>query len=262
MSDELEAPNRRDPWLGLSTLTPARIALGRSGASLPTTPALDFAMAHARARDAIHTALDVEGLAAELNAAGFPTQLVTSQINSRAEYLLRPDLGRRLSADSQSRIDSRPQDRRLTVVIADGLSSLAPRRHALPLLTTLREGLANWQLDDIFLATQARVALGDEIGELRHAEAVLILIGERPGLQASDSLGAYLTYRPRVGCSDAGRNCVSNIRPGGLTFPEAARRLLYLLNGARALQQSGVALKDDSNVLPYGPTTCESVVRE
>ncbi|QHN02529.1 ethanolamine ammonia-lyase subunit EutC [Granulicella sp. WH15] len=241
MKDELA----RDAWAGLARWTPARIALGRVGVSVPTGATLEFGMAHARARDAIHTPLDVAGLAAELRDAGFATDAVTTRTLSRAEYLLRPDLGRRLSAASREAIVCDGAAGRLTVVMADGLSALAPRRHAVPLLVALRQRLIDWTLDTVFIATQARVAVGDEIGELRGAEAVLVLIGERPGLQASDSLGAYLTYAPRVGCSDAERNCVSNVRVGGLGYEEAAGLLGRLLEGARRLGGSGVGLKDE-----------------
>jgi ethanolamine ammonia-lyase small subunit len=135
----------------------------------------------------------------------------------------------------------------LTVVIADGLSALAPMRHAIPLLEVLQKSLSGWVLDSIVLATQARVALADEIGHARGAEATIILIGERPGLNSVDSLGAYLTYQPQSGRTDAERNCVSNIRPEGLSYAHAAFKLLFLLNGARTLGLSGVALKDDSD---------------
>ena len=204
---------------------------------------LDFSMAHARARDAIHAPLDTATLTAQLEAAGFATEVVTSLARTRAEYLLRPDLGRRMA----SPIDNAATEMLFTVVIGDGLSSLAPTRHALAVLAALRERVAEWVWDRVFVATQARVALGDGIGQARGAEAVLMLIGERPGLQASDSLGAYLTYRPRVGCTDAERNCVSNIRLGGLGYGEAASRLAWLLREARLLGTSGVQLKDNSD---------------
>lgn len=134
------------------------------------------------------------------------------------------------------------------MVIADGLSSLAPARHALPLLKILKPQLIEWNLDEIVIATQARVALGDEIGVIRRAEMVVILIGERPGLTSTDSLGAYLTFRPHIGRSDAERNCISNIRPTGLTYEQAAYKLIYLLREARILGATGVRLKDDSAV--------------
>ncbi len=234
-----------DPWGTLSGFTDARIALGRSGSSLPTQPLLQFAADHAMARDAIHTVFDIDGLARELAGIDLPTLLVHSEAVTRADYLRRPDHGRRL--DRPSRIALIPADpppaNRLCLIIADGLSPLAPMRNALPLLEHLRPGLASWSLD-VILAAQARVALADEIGHLRGAEATLILIGERPGLKSADSLGAYLTYSPRPGRTDADRNCVSNIRAGGLSFAEAAARLLRLLAEARSLRASGVCLKE------------------
>ena len=237
-----------DPWAGLRRHTPARIALGRVGASLPSAEVLSFAMAHARARDAVHHVLDTVALATSLEQAGFSTLQVRSQATSRTEYLSRPDLGRRLALASRSGImhtEESPR-RRLTVVVADGLSSLAPERHALPLLAALRTRLVGWSLDAVIVATQARVALADEIGELRGAEAVVILLGERPGLSSPDSLGAYLTYAPRRGRLDADRNCISNVREGGLGYAEAAHTLAYLLGQSRAAGRSGIAVKDSS----------------
>ncbi|MEO6801859.1 MAG: ethanolamine ammonia-lyase subunit EutC, partial [Granulicella sp.] len=192
MSKSLAAP---DPWRTLSRFTPARIGLGRVGSSLPTEELLDFNMAHARARDVIYAPLETEVLEQELASDGFRTRRVWSQAKDRPEYLHRPDLGRRLSS---SCIDTlQPQSnlsRCLSIVIADGLSSLAPAQHAVPLLRALAPQLTEWDMDDIVIATQARVALGDEIGFLRGAEAVVVLIGERPGLNSADSLGVYLTY--------------------------------------------------------------------
>jgi ethanolamine ammonia-lyase small subunit len=209
---------------------------------------LDLTMAHARARDAVHTPMQTDQLAREFEDAGFSTRIVWSQAKGRAEYLRRPDLGRRLLPacieDIQMSLSS---TRRLSFVVADGLSSLAPALHALPLLKLLRPQLTEWDLDAVVLATQARVALGDEVGSLRGAEAVVVLIGERPGLNASDSLGAYLTYKPYIGRSDAERNCVSNIRPTGLSYEHAAHKLLYLLHAARVLGSTGVQLKDNSD---------------
>jgi ethanolamine ammonia-lyase small subunit len=165
----------------------------------------------------------------------------------RREYLCRPDLGRSLAPEcvANLRVDKR-RPGLLSVVVADGLAPMAAERNAVALLKYLREGLEGWTLDRVVVATQARVALGDAIGELRGAEAVLILLGERPGLTSPDSLGAYLTYAPRVGRTDAERNCISNIRAGGLSAELAARRLAQLLKGARALGMSGVGLKDTS----------------
>ncbi len=238
-----------DPWKTLSRFTQARIGLGRVGSSLPTAAMLDFSMAHAHTRDAIHASFPADDLAQKLEHAGFATGRAWSQAKDRAEYLHRPDLGRRLSPACMEGLQPLTgSTRRISFVIADGLSSLAPAQHALPLLMALKPQLASWDVDEIVLATQARVALGDEIGALRGAEAVVILIGERPGLNAADSLGAYLTYKPRVGRSDAERNRISNIRPAGLSYERAAYKLAYLLHAARALGATGVQLKDDSDV--------------
>lgn len=207
-------------------------------------------MAHAQARDAIYTAFQVDTLALELKESGFSSLQAWSRAADRQEYLHRPDLGRRLSSDCIDKLRPRSHSaKRLTVVIADGLSSHAPEKHALPLLKILKPQLPEWELDEIVLATQARVALGDEIGLIRGAEVVVILIGERPGLTAVDSLGAYLTYKPHIGRSDAERNCISNIRPAGLSYGEAAFKLMYLLREARILGATGIHLKDDSTVI-------------
>ncbi len=233
-------------WKTLRRYTEARIAMGRVGASLPTREVLDFSMAHASARDAVHVPLDVPALAAQLHAAGFATAVAASCAADRAEYLRRPDLGRRLAPALHEQLAVAPEPQRLTVVVADGLSSIAAMRHAVPLLCELRSRAVEWSLDTVLLATQARVALADELGALRGAEAVAILLGERPGLSSPDSLGVYLTYAPRVGRTDAERNCISNVRPGGLSYAEAAFRLHYLLTQARAQGCSGIAVKDFS----------------
>jgi ethanolamine ammonia-lyase small subunit len=229
------------------------------GGSLPTRALLDFELAHARARDAVHAVLDANALSDKLREAGFCEYLVVaSQARDRMEYLLRPDLGRALDAESRERLrNSRRDSCALAVVIADGLSALATERHALPLLRGLWDppsgqgpagGAVEWPLENVtvVVANHARVALGDEIGALLSAKAVVVLIGERPGLSSPDSLGVYITWAPRVGRTDAERNCISNVRPNGLPYPEAARRLTYLLGEARRLNLSGVGLKDDS----------------
>jgi ethanolamine ammonia-lyase small subunit len=240
-----------DPWIGLRAHTMARIALGRAGVSLPTAEWLRLAEAHALARDAVHTPLDVAALRAELALHGFMTETVASAAADRAVYLRRPDLGRRLSVEDASRL--RPSGAgsgvSLVVVLADGLSARATQSHALPLLQALRAHLeaAGASIGPVVIATQARVALGDDIGERLGAHAVLVLIGERPGLSSPDSLGAYLTWAPRVGRSDAERNCVSNIRPEGQPPAQAAARLAWLLAAARRLGGTGVALKDASD---------------
>lgn len=233
-----------DPWgQQLRRHTPARIAQGRSGSSLRTADWLRFAADHAQARDAVHLPLDVVALAAQLNADGWPAVItVQSQASTREVYLRRPDLGRRLSSTMEPA--AAPSD--LAVVLADGLSAAAVQ-HAPALLHALRLELAgtlSWA--PLVIATQARVALGDEIGQALKSRVVLMLIGERPGLSSPDSLGAYLTFAPAVGRNDAQRNCVSNIRPQGLKPADAARRIAWLLRESLRRQLSGVALKDDS----------------
>jgi ethanolamine ammonia-lyase small subunit len=263
-SVQKETPGDKTPqrpqstWATLRQHTPARVDLGRVGASLPTREVLDFSMAHARARDAVHMALDTSTMAASLQAAGFSTCVIKSRAANRAEYLRRPDLGRSMHPDSIPAVLAQPRTsttHRLTIVVADGLSSLAPTRHALPLLQALQSHLAivssngspEWSIDTVFLATQSRVALADEVAELREAEAVAILIGERPGLSAPDSLGIYTTYAPRKGRLDSERNCISNIRAGGLSYGEAAFKLYLLLSQFRHHGLSGVAIKDESD---------------
>jgi ethanolamine ammonia-lyase small subunit len=240
------------PWQALRRFTPARIALGRAGSSLPTAASLDFGLAHAQARDAVHTRFDVPALLQQLRAAGYPGVAVHSAAVDRIQYLRQPDLGRRLDDAGRARLQgcSAADSSRLAVVIADGLSALAAMRHAVPLLQALQPHLSEWKLAPIVVASLARVALGDEIGERLGVEQVVMLIGERPGLSSHDSLGIYLTYAPRVGRTDGERNCVSNIRTAGLGYEEAARRLTFLLLGARRLQRSGVVLKDDSDQVP------------
>lgn len=252
MTDKLIKP---EPWRRLTEWTSARIAMGRAGVSIPTSSMLAFDADHALARDAIYASMPVDRLEQIFADIGLATISVTSQVRGRSEYLRRPDLGRRLTQQSAEALHrgevGDPQ--LLTIVIADGLSALAPATHAPPLIAALREVLKNWSVDSIVIATGARVALGDEIGQIRGAEAVLVLIGERPGLKSPDSLGAYLTYRPRIGCMDSERNCVSNIRPAGLSYSQAAFRLAYLLHQARLLGVSGVRLKDESDSAAYPP---------
>lgn len=241
-----------DPWQQLQGLTRARVALGRAGVSLPTREVLRFGTAHAQARDAVHTALDVDLLAGELQADGFRTLAVQSQAADRATYLRRPDYGRRLDPASSGRLAENgknhwPARPRLAIVVADGLSSLATSSHTRAFLAALRAHIPDLAEQPLVIATQARVALGDEIGHLLGAEQVVVLIGERPGLSSPDSLGLYLTAGPRPGLNDAQRNCISNVRPEGLPYAEAARKLTFLIDGARRLGRTGVDLKDDSD---------------
>jgi ethanolamine ammonia-lyase small subunit len=241
-----------DPWQQLQSLTRARVALGRAGVSLPTREVLRFGTAHAQARDAVHTALDVAALVGELTTDGFRPLVVRSQAADRATYLRRPDYGRRLDPGSSACLadyrESHGPDRpRLAIVVADGLSSLATRRHTLEFLAALRRHIHDLSTQPLVIATQARVALGDEIGHALGAEQVVVLIGERPGLSSPDSLGLYLTAGPRPGLNDAQRNCISNVRPEGLPYADAARKLAFLIDGARRLGRTGVDLKDDSD---------------
>jgi ethanolamine ammonia-lyase small subunit len=240
-----------DPWADLRRHTPARIALGRAGTSLPTAELLRFAAAHAQARDAVHVPLDVPALTAALLVEGWTPLTVQSRAPHRDAYLRRPDWGRRLDPASADALQAAGNGSRgpvdLALVLGDGLSAVALQRHALPVLTALRDALAGamtWA--PLVIATQARVALGDEIGALLQARLVLVLLGERPGLSSPDSLGAYLTHAPQLGCHDAQRNCVSNIRPEGLPPAAAAQRLAWLLRAALRRRTSGIALKDDS----------------
>ena len=243
-----------DPWVDLRRHTPARIALGRAGTSLPTAELLRFAAAHAQARDAVHVPLDLAALDAALQADAWQVVAVQSRATDRETYLRRPDWGRRLaapSADLLQALAQAPVD--LAIVVADGLSAVAAQRHVVPLLAALRRSLAGrLTIAPVVAATQARVALGDEIGALLQARLVLVLLGERPGLSAPDSLGAYLTHAPQIGCSDAQRNCVSNIRPEGLPPDAAAHRIAWLLREALRRSTTGIALKDDSATLLLG----------
>jgi len=234
----------------LRELTPARVALGRSGASVPTTALLDFTLDHARARDAVHAAFDAKALIAALGGLSLGAVGVCSRAGDRRNYLRRPDLGRRLDqASVQLLAESRGTGARpLAIVIGDGLSPRAVHAHAIELMRALlaRLGAAQIEIGHVVVASGARVALGDEIGEILGAGMALILIGERPGLSAPDSLGAYLTFAPKVGCSDAERNCVSNIHRAGLGYEEAAFKIAWLVREGLARQVTGVALKDES----------------
>jgi ethanolamine ammonia-lyase small subunit len=249
-----------DPWDRLRRHTAARIALGRAGGSLPTREVLAFAAAHAAARDAVHEALDWDRLEADIRA--LPCDVVrleraaaaaSSAAADRATYLQRPDLGRRLSDASAQRLDA--SDRKaapdVALVISDGLSAPAAERQVTPLLRELLPMLRTSRVtvSPAFLVRSGRVAIEDEIGARVGAKAAVILLGERPGLGSPDSLGAYLVFNPQPGRTDAERNCVSNIRPGGLPFPAAAATLHYLITEAIRRQISGVLLKDERDRL-------------
>ena len=245
----------RDPWANLRSLTRARIALGRAGASLPTDEVLRFGYAHAQARDAVHVPLDTGELCRLLNEAGFATLPVHSAAPDRSTYLLRPDLGRKLNSASIAALETFPDKRwDLIVMVGDGLSSVAVRKHAQPVLERLRAALpSQWRFGPVVVANQARVALGDPVGERLQARVVAVLIGERPGLSSPDSLGIYLTYAPRVGRQDSERNCISNVRPEGLGYDDAVRKTIWLVNESMRLGLTGVNLKDRSDTAALTP---------
>ncbi|RBY91116.1 ethanolamine ammonia-lyase subunit EutC [Blastococcus sp. TF02A-30] len=236
-----------DPWAVLRAATRARVALGRAGDGLPTARELEFRLAHAAARDAVHMPFEPDVVRAALG--DLDVLEVRSAAADRAEYLQRPDLGRR-PAEGTS-LPRTGDD--LAVVLADGLSPRAVHEHGAGLATALLDLLDGWSVAPVVLAHQARVGLGDAIGAALGVRAVVVLIGERPGLSSADSLGAYLTWDPRPGRVDSERNCVSNVRPPhGLGYEQAARTIAALLAGARALGASGVALKDEGTALPPG----------
>lgn len=238
-----------DPWTVLRQTTRARIGLGRCGDGLPTAALLDFQLAHARARDAVHTPFDAAAMAAALD--GLEVVTVRSRAADRATYLQRPDLGRRLDPASAERLTPGAYD--AVFVIGDGLSATGVHAHAVPMLKAVLARLTGWRIAPVVLAGQARVALGDEIGARLGAALVAVLIGERPGLSAADSLGIYLTWYPKPGRTDAERNCLSNIHPpDGLGYEAAADRLAWLMREARARKLTGVGLKDDGPMLGSG----------
>jgi ethanolamine ammonia-lyase small subunit len=241
------------PWAELRQLTAARIGLASSGAGLATAPLLDFRLAHAAARDAAHDELDCVGLAADLAALapGVPAEVVcvASRAADRRTYLLRPDLGRALDLASAAALAQHAGRYDLAIAVADGLSARAVEMHAAPVLAEALPPLrdAGWRIAPVVVVRQGRVAIGDAIAVALGAAAVVVLIGERPGLSAPYSVGAYLTWDPGPTRTDADRNCISNIRPEGIGYREAADKLVYLLRQMRARGGSGVGLKDESN---------------
>lgn len=239
----------QNTWDGLRQFTAARIALGRTGNSLPTKELLKFGLAHAQARDAVHLPFNADGLSDELQSLGFNTLHAHSAATDRETYLRRPDLGRQLKTESRDQLRQRASPVDLVIVVGDGLSSTAIHRNTIPFLQELRPRLEilGITLGPIVLTHQARVAIGDDIASALQAKAVAVLIGERPGLSSPDSLGVYLTWQPQIGLLDSERNCISNVRPEGLTYPEAAHKLSWLLNEAFRRQLSGVNLKDESD---------------
>ena len=240
-----EPPVRPDFAARLRAVTQARIALGRAGQALPTAALLDFQLAHARARDAVGAAFDTKGLSAAIG--GRDLIEVASRAVDHATYLQRPDLGRRLAEADASKLATSGD--KVAFIVGDGLSASAVQAHAAPLLLALFDRLPGWRIAPVVLARHARVALGDEIGALLGVDLVVMLIGERPGLSAPDSLGAYITWQPRPGRLDSERNCVSNIRPPhGLGYAQAADSIAWLMMEARTRRLTGVGLKDESGL--------------
>lgn len=255
MSDHL--PAIRDPWSELRRLTPARIALGRSGGSVPTAELLDFQLAHARARDAVWQELDPLALAQEVDKYEWKVVMADSAAPDRQTYLRQPATGRRLSTESRAQLvamQSTQQPFDVAVIVSDGLSALAAQRQTAPFLAEWKPMVeqAGWNVSPVVIVLRGRVAIQDEIGKLLGARAAVILLGERPGLGSPDSLGAYVVFDPQPGRTDAERNCISNIRPEGLPPDEAARRLHQVI--AAALQQriSGIQLKIEAKSARLG----------
>jgi ethanolamine ammonia-lyase small subunit len=244
----MSVPAGDDPWTRMRAATSARIGLARAGASIATRHHLAFQLAHARARDAVHEPLDPGALVDRIRERGLEAVRLHSAAADRPTYLARPDLGRRLDDASRARLAAMARGYDLVFVLADGLSARAATSHAAPLLDAglpqlRRDG---WRIGPFAVVEQGRVAVGDEVGSLLDAGLVCVLIGERPGLTSPDSLGAYLTWQPTIGRTDAERNCLSNIRPAGMAYAEAAQRLAYLCTQARLRRCTGIMLKDET----------------
>jgi ethanolamine ammonia-lyase small subunit len=237
-----------DVWTPLRQLTTARIGLARSGASLATGPLLAFQLAHARARDAVNASLDVSQLTADVERLEAPVLVVASAAADRQSFLMRPDLGRKLGPGADALLQPRAAKYDVAFVVVDGLSARAVQTHAAPVLAAVLARLRalSWRIAPLTIVTHGRVAIGDAIAAELGADSVAVLIGERPGLSAPDSMGAYLTWQPGRQPSDADRNCISNIRPGGIGYADAGAKIVNLLAAMRARKMSGVRLKDDS----------------
>ncbi|KYL33815.1 MULTISPECIES: ethanolamine ammonia-lyase subunit EutC [Pseudoalteromonas] len=270
-----------NPWSDLRRFTDARIGLGRAGISLPTAEMLAFQLSHAQARDAVNFPLDISEMTKTLSAIDALSVVekplsVQSEAVDRVTYLQRPDLGRKLNQAGRTTLLNTMQSRQsstqaqydLAIVVVDGLSSLAVQKNAAPFISELLKQLPTepspYKIAPITLVEQGRVAIGDDIGELLNAQVVMVLIGERPGLSSPDSLGLYLTWEPKTGLNDACRNCISNIRPAGLSYFEAARRAVYLLQEAKKCGLTGVNLKDrtQDDVIEHQVQTTNFLIAE
>ena len=248
------APENEELWAELRRFTAARIGLRRTGASLATGPLLEFKLAHARARDAVHEPFDAARLIAGI--AGLETRVleVASLAEDRQPYLMRPDLGRRLAPGAEEKLAPHAGSYDVVFVVTDGLSARAVQTHAQPVLAGALPKLRaeGWRVAPVVVVRHGRVAVGDAIAALLHSDCAAVLIGERPGLTAPDSMGAYLTWQPHARTIDADRNCISNIRPGGIGYADAAFKIAHMLRAVRARRISGVQLKDDSDRLLIG----------
>lgn len=254
-----------NPWRSLRKYTTARIGLGRAGISLPTKHHLDFQLAHAKARDAVHSKLDVEKLQQNLDVHNYKNIHLCSAADSRSIYLQRPDLGRRLHDNSEQHLQGlesgAPHTYEVAFIIADGLSAFAVQEHAVNFLNIIVGKLKKdgWKIAPVVIVEQGRVAISDEVGALMGADQAVILIGERPGLSSPDSLGIYLTFDPKIGRNDADRNCISNVRTEGQSYEIASHKLFYLLSEARRRKLSGVKLKDEAEMIDHDDNDKNSV---
>ncbi len=235
-----------DYWQELRNYTHARVAMGRAGNAMPTSEVLKLRIAHAMARDAVRSEMDVNFLSDKLHQLGFNAQQVKSQAIDRLDYIRHPHKGRLLHEQSRRKLESLQMEKTdLCIIFADGLSADAVNIHAIPFLDLLLKDLIYWNIAPVILVEQGRVGVSDPIGEALKAKISLILLGERPGLSAPTSLGAYITYMPQSGNTDEKRNCVSNIQPSGLSYQQAVAKISYLLHEMRSKQISGVNLKDN-----------------
>jgi ethanolamine ammonia-lyase small subunit len=262
MTEDRATPPDRPPtarqdenlWADLRRLTAARIGLKMTGASLATGPLLDFQLAHARARDAVREPLDEARLIADLGTLELPVLAVESAAEDRQHYLMRPDLGRRLTARAEATLAPHVDGYDVAFVVTDGLSARAVQTHAHPVLAAVLPDLRaeGWRVAPLIIVNRGRVAVGDAVARTLKATCAVVLIGERPGLTAPDSMGAYLTWEPGAQTTDSNRNCISNIRPDGIGYAAAAFKLVHMLRAMRARRLSGVLLKDDSDQLLMG----------
>jgi ethanolamine ammonia-lyase small subunit len=247
-----QLPDNIDTWASLREFTAARIAIGRTGNSIPMNQLLDFKLAHAHARDAVYSELDIDGITDSIKQFKLPVFYLQSKATNRAQYLTRPDFGRTLNDESVAELTTyNGLETDVAIIIADGLSAMAVNQFAVVMLQYLVPKLidAGLKLAPITLVEQGRVAIADEIGYAFNTNLSLILIGERPGLSSPDSMGAYLTFKPKHGLTDESRNCISNIRPEGLHPAAAADKIFYLITEALKRKLTGVDLKDNHGLL-------------